>query len=691
MILIAGLLVFCASLFITATLRPPNKPAFILSLYLLSYANIVLAGLIANSFLILNQQWVFISLHFAFSVASALAWQRTGKPSLWGPFLNWKSEISIRALRNWVTSDPALAVFASGMILLYGFGIVQIIVIPQNNMDSLSTHLSRIGFWLLHGSFFPWPTYLANQVIYPVNAQLQTYWTLLFLHNDRLVGIVQWLAAVASAVGVWGLAREMNYRRRQAAFAVLIYLGFPLILLQSTTTQTDLVTAASFVAAVYFLILGLKTRSNLLLTLSAISVGLGVGTKKSYLLLLLALGAIALLAFAQYGRQVLGRLVYWTFSLIVATSIFGAYIYVSNWQTFGHPLGSSTLIDTVLSTENTGQPVKVTPSLKKPAFSDRQVNLGGNLWDAEPPKSGNTFLKLVYNTLRLMYQAIDTSGLPRPLDGYAHKTKMLIAKKLFSLIGFEEIEDTVFTAPRRKFSFSQKNVNEENSAWFGPLTILLLFPAMVYETIGAIRAKAYLKLVPILGLLIFLPLETLFRPGWDPFQGRYFAPLVAICAPLMGVWFNGKKIRALDWVVVGFGIMVAAVTLLYNPAKPTFGKFADEFDIWRNDRIFIQTIQRKDERNMYYMVDKFVPEDATLGYYIPFFILDYPLFGEHFTRRLVPIVSPKHVSDSLWLRSNEIDYLLIPKHEGYPSPPAHYHLVGKVRDWRLYEVDPALK
>ena len=139
-----------------------------------------------------------------------------------------------------------------------------------------------------------------------------------------------------------------------------------------------------------------------------------------------------------------------------------------------------------------------------------------------------------------------------------------------------------------------------------------------------------------------------------------------------------------EWLIGGLAIIILAVTLLYNPSKPTLGKYADDFQVWSNDRVFIQTIQRKDNRDVYYMVEEFVPADATLGYYIPFFILDYPFFGEQLNRRLIPITLPAQVADTQWLRSQGIDYLLLPKQNGYPVPTEEYQAVSHLRDWKLY-------
>jgi hypothetical protein len=292
--------------------------------------------------------------------------------------------------------------------------------------------------------------------------------------------------------------------------------------------------------------------------------------------------------------------------------------------------------------------------------------------------------KLVYNASRLMYQALDTSGLPRPLDGYVHKVKLRAARVFVQWIGFEDIEGSAFTAPGHKFDLSEKNINEESHAWYGPLSVLLLYPLMFAKIWQGIRRHSYLMLAPGLALLVFLPLEIVSRPGWDPFQGRYFAPLIALGSPLMADWFRRKGSAWHEWLISGSAGMILIVTLLYNPSKPTAGKFAEEFHVWTNDRVFVQTIQRHNDRKVYYMVEKNVTQGATLGYHIPFYFMDYPLFGENPHRRLIPITSPSQVSDTQWLRSQGIDYLLLPSRDGYPVPGREYVEIDQLPGWKLY-------
>jgi len=303
---------------------------------------------------------------------------------------------------------------------------------------------------------------------------------------------------------------------------------------------------------------------------------------------------------------------------------------------------------------------------------------------------GSKFLlELAYNTPRLLYQALDTSGLPRPLDGYAHKAKMYLTRPIFQWIGFDEIEGAAYTVPGHTFSFTDKNINEESHAWYGPLSAFLLFPALIVGVYRGIRSRDYLLMAPGIALLAFLPMEIILRPGWDPYQGRYFAPLIALGAPLMAMWFKRDGGTAIyEWLVGILAVTILFVTLLYNPSKPTLGKYADEFRIWNNDRIFIQTIQRKNERDLFYKIDKFVPAGSTLGYYIPFFVLDYPLFGENFERHLMPITSKTNLTNVEWLQEQGIGYLLLPHVDGIPLPPAEYQPIKKVDAWTIYQYSP---
>jgi hypothetical protein len=652
MIVIASGLILLTSLFITATLRLTSKPAALISLYLFSYANVVLAGEIANSFYALNQQWVFLGLHFTFCAASGLAWWKSGKPSLAGPFSNWKAEFNSKSVRESFKNWPDLALLALGIFAAFAYAVVLNLFIPANNNDSLSTHLSRVGYWLQHGSFFPWPSSHLFQLFYPVNTQLQFLWTILFWGSDRLIGFVQWIAALVAAVAVFGTARLLGWKRTQSAFAALVFLSFPLILLQITTPQNDIVNTAIFVSAVYFLLAGFRSGQKNFLLLSALSVGLGLGTKQTFYFLLPGIAILVLLLWWKTGKKLWPKIAFWAAACAVSFVLFSVYMNAINWRYFGNPLGVQESVSTITGSGN----------------ASRTIN------------------SIVYNVPRYLYQALDTSGLPRPIDGYAHKIKSHIIQFVVDKTGFQ-IEGTNYTFPGHTFLLATMNINQEDHAWYGPLSILLLFPAMAWYLIKGIRVREPVSVGMILTTLLFLVIIVIMFPYWDPYAGRYFAPVVALCAPLMAGFFpTSPKRRVIPRVIiVALALTVTGVTMLTNPAKQVAGKMTNRTDIWSGDRVAVEAIQNFDERDMLYMVDDLVPIDATLGLYTPGYLLDYPMFGAYFTRRLVPIYPFNKIQDADWLNVQGIQYILVQENQSpAPTLPLGIALIKAIDGWSLY-------
>ncbi len=647
MFLIAILLVLASSVLWTAILRPASKTAYLLSLYLFGFSNLVVTGYVASLLQVMNHQWAYVGLHLLIAALSGYVWWKRGQPSLAGPFKDWRGEFH----RGELKKRPALTLLAAGIVATFALAAVLVIVVPPNNNDSLSTHLSRVGYWLQFGSFSPWPSPRVLQLIYPVNAQLQMFWLILFTGSDALVGFVQWTSAIAAALGVFGIARLLGWDKAPAAFAALLYLSYPLVILQSTTTQNDLVTAGLFAPAVYFLMLGFQTKQREALLLSAFSIGLGLGAKQTFYFLLPGLGILALLAWKKAGKEGFRLLVFWGTSSLLAFVLFASYMNIINWQNFGTPFGP--------------------PGTAESSVGGRSLQEAAN--------------QVYYNAPRLLYQAIDTSGLPRPLSGYAHKVKARLGRYVFDALQFP-IEGSHYTAGKHIFSLDTKNENQEDHAWYGPLSFLFLFPAMLYQFFKGIKTKEWLRVGLVLNALTLLLCTAWLRPGWDPFQGRYFAPVIAVNTSLVAGWISSsKRGRPVRWMVVGLALLVAITTILTNPAKPIAGKRSWRVNIWTAPRLDLQTLQAAGQREMLHLVAQNVPPDAALGLYTPGYLFDYPLFGEHFTRRLIPVYPFEKMRDVDWLKNQGIDYLLLQ----FPAAnaglvPGEMEKLRETQSWALY-------
>lgn len=648
-ILPAAALVLTASLLFGAALGVRGRVAYLLALYLLSLANIILTGYALGLFYLLNNPAAMLGVHAAILGCAYLVWKRRGAPALWGPFAQGWRGFSWPLAWQTVRHNPDVTLLAVGMGFFYLFSFVLGVTVPPNNYDSLSTHLARVGYWLQLGSYLPWPTPSLTQVIYPLNAQIPIAWSILFTGADRFVAIWQWLAALSCGLSAFGITRLLGHSIRPALMVALITLGFPLLVLQSSTPQTDLVTAAMYAAAVYLLFLGIEKRHLPALALMALAVGLGAGTKKSFLLLMPGLFLLAGLVTWQRGRDLLKQIWRQAAVGLALVVLLGSSYFFINLRTFGQPLGPQGYL-TVL-------------------FGDTGI----------ASLTGRT----LRNTPRLVYQALDPSGLPRPFGGYTHKIKARITRPLVEAVGFQ-IEGTDFTAPGHNFNLDEETVNEESNAWYGPLSVIFLLPALGYALVRGIRQRNPMQIGLVVTFLLFFPLGAAVRPGWDPYQGRYFAPLFVTAAPLMAVWFERNRPRAVAWLAAALALIVAGYTLFYNPAKPTLGKWADDIGVWQKDRIFLMTVQHKKDREMQSMVARQVPEDATLGTVYNVNFTDYILFGPHFTRRIVPVFPYENLGSIPWLDAQGIQYLLVRDGLGL-FPPPEYTRIDQVEGWLLYQ------
>ena len=640
-------LVLVCSLLITAVLRPPTRPAALLSVYLLSYANIVLVGEVSNSFLQLNNTWMWLGLHLVLAVGAWGVWWFRRRPSLLAPWRGADGRIIPGGLRATLKTHPELWVLGLGVVLVFAFNLVLIWIVPPNNNDSLATHMSRVGYWLQRGSFFPWPTQRVWQVTYPVNMQLQMFWTALFLRSDRIVEIVQWIGALAALAAVFGLGRLMGATRPQALFAALIWATFPEIILEATTTQNDLVAGTLFAAMLYLFFLGFRRKDPRMLALSGLALSLGLGTKQTLFFLLPGLALIGLLIWWYGGRAVWRSLATWAVGAAAAFVIFSAYMFVVNQVNFGHLMGPETAIN---------------------------AQTGGQTRES-------LIQNLAFNSFRLAYQAIDPSGLPDPLTGYSFKLKGLVAGKILDAIHFP-VEAPVAVATGHVFNLRERYVMQEDAAWYGPLFALLGIPAIIYQFARGLKKKDALRAGLLILAVTFLLMDAAFRPGWDPFQGRYFIPVVTVGAAAMAFLYRpGKAWAVLRWLVVVVALVIAVETFLLNSGKPLSGEYA----IWHTGRLEQETMQSFYMREPVQMVDASVPADATLGLLTYGNFLEYPFFREDFSRRLVQIYPPEKAQDTNCLKAQGIEYIVVQSTSDSPALtiPAGWVRVASTGDWTL--------
>jgi hypothetical protein len=642
---ISALLALVFALFLLSAARLPGRISQVLGGWLLVAGQIILALLVLNSFERLDNRTALLGVQGLLTLLAGLVWRRAGRPSL---LIVRLTREDLDLWRKTLRAFPQLAFLGLLSILAYCFSVFLIWAVIPNTHDSMTVHLSRVAYWLQHGSFFPWQAFDMRPVIYPVNASLLTFWTVLLHGSDQLAGLVQWTSALVLIACAFGIARLLGYSRAQSAFAALIFGFFPLILMQSSSTQIDLTAAALFVPAVFFLLLGMHNGRSLPFVFSGLALGLAVGAKQTVLFFLPGLALFALLQLS-FWRSHTAQLKAWLAACAGFTLLLGVYMYGVNLLNFGNPFGPRDLV----------------------AY-------------ATGPMSGNSVaMRMLYNLPRLGYDAIDFSGLPSEAENGMLQAKANLARALLGSLRLD-LEAPVALMPNHEFSYELGSNFSEDQAWYGPLSIILLFPALAWALYAAVRGRDLLRMGLILWAFSALLMDVLLRPGYDEFQGRYLIGAAAMTAPFMGVWVKETRAsRIMLWAVSLLAAVMAYHTMLYNPAKPVI---SDRVDILTTTRVQEYTLTAGEYNDFLQLVRRNVPQDATIAFYSPSYIWDYVLFGPYLTRTVIPILDQSLLVNDSWLEEQGIDYLLV--NLSAADRPAVSNTFAAVQqgpgEWRLY-------
>jgi len=630
------------TLFLTAHLKIKRWSEAILAWALVGFACLVFVFTIANQLKGLGSQQVVLGLQAGLLLVSAISWLLAQQPKI---IPESKVDIHLGAFckerKNWFLL--ILAICVAGVLLL---SVVLNYIVPPNNNDALSYHVARIVRWKQQGSYLPWETPFVWQLSFPLNAQLVYLWTLLFTNSDHFIAYIPMLAGLVTSLIIYLLAQELGFSRRNAIFSALIWLTLPVVQLHLTSVRHDLISTWLFLSTFYFFHRWGKTREFAYLLLSALALALVVGTNFSIAAYLPGMVLMLLLGFVFY-RYSFKQVLQWVGVTLLCFLLFSSPVYVSNTVYFGSPLGPD-------AAQMTSAAV------------------------AEEMPVGKY---IVVNATRWFYQLLDFSWLPQPVQQALVSAKAGLARLVFTPLGLN-LEGDIATLDAHRFTWGRLYQLQEDEAWFGLIGGLLIFPTSLAAFVQGLKRKDILRIMPFVFFLTVLITCSLIRPGWTPFDGRYFMPLAAMCMAFLSLWLQGKGAKGVEAIVVAVSIFSMAMVGLFNPAKQVIGGAA----IWKMNRIDMLTRQSYSSKEMLYLAEA-IPSGATVGVAAkPQNYQEYGLFGADFSRKVVNIDPLENIANLNWLDARGVKYLLVKANDvGGLHPPQEFRYVDSLGDWILYQ------
>jgi hypothetical protein len=280
-------------------------------------------------------------------VAAALRWRRDSR----------RRPAPLRRLADaWRAAGRLDRALAAVLIGLLAAELLIAVVSPPNNFDSMTYHLPKIEHWVVQHDVGFFATRIHRQDTFPPGAEYLLLQLRLLTGGSAGYNLVQWFAGLGCLLAASRIAGQLGGSPRAQLLSAVVLGTTPMVALEASSTQTDLVVAA-WVGCLATLVLDeLRRRSGpaTVLLFGAVT-GLIALTKTTGLLAaapLLLLWGVAQLRLAQsaqlrtvlrrVARTALGSLVL----LLAALALAGPYLHRSD-QEFGSPLGPAYSRDSI--------------------------------------------------------------------------------------------------------------------------------------------------------------------------------------------------------------------------------------------------------------------------------------------------------------------------------------------------------
>lgn len=547
-----------------------------------------------------------LAINLLFFAVAAILWSFLKRPLI----LIKKTEVFLINIFRALKSDKILMVLAGLFIFSCIIGLLYVLFIPTNNGDSHGYKMARVAFWTSYACLDHFPAIDLRQAVFPINFELILLWPYVFLKSDYLALFPAFLSYFG-CLGVVGVfLRDLKISYKRILWVLLILGSLPILLIESTSTQSDLFIGFLLFTSFYLFYYSVKNNKKLPVIFSALAYAIALGAKSTAILFIPAFVVVFFLLAMKVRRyQYLYIYIGYFIPLFMLLS---AYNYILNFHSFGNPFGPSVFI---------GDHVR--PGL--PAF-------------------------LSSISLYVIYFA-DFSGISFIKEFNPH-----ILEILSGLINIKNgLTMGEFTGLNYKI--------EENLSAFGLLGYILIIPAIICAIfkLPRSRGKAFYLRVCGLFFLVFLIILAAVM-GFSVWFYRFFTTVIVLSAPVLIFSYSKKKTiyKIIITLIAGFNFIAIP---LFNESKPfhKIVQLATEFNSFEKFRMDIRMRSSKGFKYIYLynllnLASVHIADNAKVGVIYSRRDLIYPLCEINPGWKVYPVIYEKLLEEKNF---DDYDYIII--------------------------------
>ncbi|MFT4033751.1 MAG: glycosyltransferase family 39 protein [Siphonobacter sp.] len=547
------------------------------------------------------------------------------------------------ALSVWL--KIVFGVMTLSVILVSVTNLILLLFTVPNEWDSMTGHLVRVMYFIERGTMAPFYGTNWNIDTYPRSVcGIQIYSFLITGKFENAFKFIDYYSYWIGVFTAYGIARSISRNTTAALFCGLTFALLPNVLLQSITTDSDIVLMAYVSCLVYYLFSYHETQQRNYLYLAGLMVGIGLGHKITLVLQAPSLFLVAVYAFAfevPNVRQSLIRFKYFLLAGIIGVILFTLPSgYISNLERYHHPIGPPT------------------------ATRHQSVERAGGIL------SPNLYEQGTRNVLRYAFDFYNMDGL-RNIPAVENGPNIWMRKPFIWLEGKAHarlVEETNFTI--FPFSYQRRHIWTNILPYWGTIGFAMIWPLLFLVVLGVIRSK---PLVFLAGAVILHTLALSYSAPYDQFKGRYFISTAVYAVPFLTLLFTRRYsvIKPGSLLLKAYFFLIALITcasgilIVYMNERCPPISLHGEPSAFHKSRIDMMTFSREDMTAAYKKFDALVPAHATVALGDINDDFEYPLFGEHLTRKLIPI---NPFERGLQPIPKEADYLFFSSNVIKPQP-----------------------
>ncbi|MFA7659200.1 MAG: hypothetical protein WCY19_07185 [Candidatus Gastranaerophilaceae bacterium] len=329
-------LVFASSYLLTSIIAPKKSILGLIYLFLIVFAQLVLTFEVLSLFTAIKEGWVLGANVFVL-LAAGHVWDRKSRP-LWSlDCKTFKSRVA-----NSLKLDKSLVWLCAAFCVFIIVSLILCLLMPITSADAQGYHVARSLFWVLQGSLKHFETSDIRNLCLPINSEIIYAWIILFVKKDVFLGFPSFVGYILSVVSIYNMLGYLGYCTRRKLWVIFILSSFSSVLVQASSTETDIIIAGLVSSSIFLFWYALKNNKMTPIFMSALAYALALGAKTPSIIAIPGVG-LFLLALCVHFKKYKPLAWFLGFGLINFL-IFSSYNYILNFIQFSNFMGSKSFM-----------------------------------------------------------------------------------------------------------------------------------------------------------------------------------------------------------------------------------------------------------------------------------------------------------------------------------------------------------